>query len=123
MLQRAQRRQLNRNRTSHKPVYGSKDSATSLKAGKRFIELFIFNLDAETTEVEVTSFLRDNNISVIEIDCQSKAESSNKSFRIKVNSDLLETLLKPEFWPAQVGVRPFFRKRVNYRENSQNNAF
>ena len=115
---RDQRRRQNRQqRATRKTVYGSSDSSSALRAGKRFQELFIFNLDHSTSADDVTTFLSDNEITACEIDVQSKENATNRSFRLKVESSDADKLLKPEFWPSHIGVRPFYRKRA--RQNAE----
>ena len=119
-LQREERRRLAK-RTSRQPVYGSSESVSALRAGKRHRDLFVFNLDADTTGEGLKKFLLDSEITAEEVECQSKDNSFNKSFRLKVDSVDADKLLKPEFWPARVGIRPFFRKRVQRNTESNQN--
>ena len=67
-LPREQRKRRARDgkKTSREPVYGSND-VTSLRAGKRTRELFVFNLDCDTTEDDLSNFLSNSNIIVSEI--------------------------------------------------------
>ena len=120
-IQRGERRRLNRTQTARQPVYGSSDTVSGLRAGKRSRDLFIFNLNAETSDDELKSFLLDNGIDAQEVECQSKENSFNTSYRLKVDSTDAEKLLKPEFWPANVGIRPYFRKRMQPKADVNTN--
>ena len=89
-------------------VYGSGDSGT-LKAGRQTRELFLFNLDGDNTSDNISVFLSDNGIHLIEIECRSRDESMNKSFRIMIDNADNDNVMQPELWPSRVGIRPYFR--------------
>ena len=121
--QRDARRRQNRQRAPRKLVYGSKDStASSLRAGKRYKELFIFNLETTTSADDVTNFLVENDITVCDIDIQSKDSAPNRSFRLKVDTSDAEKLLNPEFWPAQIGIRPYYPARKRTQQTAEENV-
>ena len=44
----------------------------------------------------------------------------NKSFRIVINNNDYDKIMDSEIWPAQVGIRPYYRKVVT--ERKQNNG-
>ena len=99
-------------RTARKPMYGSAENNV-LKAGKKTRELFVFNLDPETTQDDLSSYLNNAGIDLIEIERRSNDDAMNKSFRITINNCDIDTLMKPEMWPSGVGVRPYYRKRAS----------
>lgn len=111
------RRDQRSNKTRVTPVFGSGNTST-LKAGRQTRELFVFNLDRETTEEEVKIFLANNNIETTEIDCRSNEEARTKSFRVVVYSSDIDNIMKADLWPPWVGIRPYFRKRSNGRNTN-----
>ena len=79
---RAQKRE---KRTASKDVFDS-GSTNTLEAGKRTRELFIFNLDGDTTVDDISGFLSEMEVQVIETECRSRDNSVNKSFRVAIDS-------------------------------------
>ena len=99
-------------RAARKSMYGSAEN-NALKAGKKTRELFVFNLDPEMTQDDLSSYLNNAGIDLIEIERRSIDDAMNKSFRITINNCDIDTVMKPEMWPCGVGVRPFYRKRAS----------
>ena len=114
------REQKQAKRSSRKAVYGSGSNA-ALRAGKQTREVFVFNLDGATTAEELTEFLNDIGIQTEQIECRSNENAVNKSFRIVINNNDYDKIMDSEIWPARVGIRPYYRKRV-VTERKQNNA-
>ena len=81
----------------------------------------MFNLDGATTAEELTEFLNDIEIQTEQIKCRSNENAVNKSFRIVINNNDYDKIMDSEIWPARVGIRPYYRKRV-VNERKQNNA-
>lgn len=54
----------------------------------------------------------------------SKTETGNVSFKVGLSYDLLQTVMKEEFWPRGIQVRPFrFRKPQREHRSNRSNAF
>ena len=97
-------------------MYQSSDTGR-LKAGKHSRDLFVFNLDAETTPDELISFLNNNGVTVSDIECRSQVDAINKSFRITVDNSDIDKIMRAELWPVRVGVHPYYdRKGTNDRK-------
>ena len=76
----------------------------------------MFNLDAETTSDELTSFVNDNGVTVSDIERRSQVDAIIKSFRITVDNSDIDNIMRAELWPVRVGMRPYYhRKGTNDR--------
>ena len=113
---REQRRRASRQnkRSDRQPVFGSGDVVT-LKAGIRTPEYYIFNLDGETTEGELSKYLKDNSMRTHEVEGRSNDNATNRSMGVVIDSDAAESIRKPDLWPRNVGVRPYYNKRNTSR--------
>ena len=96
-------------RPTRQQVFGSSTSET-LKAGKRTREFFVFNLDGDTTQDDLSKFLIDSGIQAPNIERKSNEDATNKSFRIVIDSNDAEKIMRPELWPRGVGVRPYYNR-------------
>lgn len=103
-------REQKRTKPTRKPLYGSGTTDT-LKAGKHIRELFVFNLAGDTTEDDLTTYLSNHDIQLTDIECRSKDNAVNKSFRIQIDNTDNDKVMNAELWPVRVGIRPYYRKR------------
>ncbi len=100
-----------RTRSKPKVVYGTRQSST-LRAGPRRHDLFVFRVDNDITDEMLQDYLKDNHVTVRELECISQDGSWTKSYRITVECNDISGILNPEFWPDGIGCRRFRRKRV-----------
>ena len=98
-------------------LYGSNESSGTLKAGKQIRELFVFNLDQETTETDLIEYLKVKGIETSEVECKSNENATNKSFRIVIYKSDNEKVMNTDMWPSRVGIRPFYRSRSGNDSN------
>ena len=50
---------------------------------------------------------------VMDIVCLSKDDWSNQSFRVCVSYDHIEKMKVSDFWPENIGCRPFYRNIIS----------
>ena len=98
-------------------LYGSNESSGTLRAGKQMRELFVFNLDQETTETDLIEYLKVKGIETSEVECKSNENATNKSFRIVIYKSDNEKVMNTDMWPSRVGIRPFYRSRSGNDSN------
>lgn len=93
-----------------------KVETSTLAAADRLAWLYVGRCRSETTEQDITEYLRQKMPShrffVNEIKKHESNQNINKSFRVGVEFLLLTELMKPEFWPKNIVIRKyqFFRK-------------
>ena len=82
-------------RSARQQVFGSSASDT-LKAGKRTREFCVFNLDDDTTQDDMSKSLNDSSIQAPDIERKSNEDATNKSFRVVIDSNDAERIMRPE---------------------------
>ena len=105
-------RQPKRDRSKNKPsaVFG-KAGYGRITAATRTREIFVFNLDHDTGENDLSSCFQRLNVHVHELDCRLHEESRTKSYRVMINMVDVEKVMNPDVWPKGVGLRMYFRQR------------
>jgi len=116
MLQAQQRKAYGRQqrrdgKAKPKVVYGTK-SDTTIRAGPRRHELFVFRVHSDIKCEEIKQFLRNENVVVNDLELVSKQDAWTNSYRVVVETADLDFILKPDFWPDGIGCRKFWRKRA-----------
>ena len=76
-------------------------------------DIFIYRLNSETTEVDINSYLKENNIESRDLVCMSHAESKFKSFKLSVSVKDVNTVFSEDFWPVGIKVRRFRQPTSN----------
>jgi hypothetical protein len=101
----------NDTRSKTKPVYGTRQGST-LRAGPRRHDLFVFRIDKDITDEMFRDYLNESQVNVHELECLSQDGSWTKSYRVTVECNNINDILNPEFWPDGIGCRRFWRKKV-----------
>ena len=93
-------------------TYGiRKDNTSVFKANPRRHEFVVFNVPRGTEVDIVKQYIASNNVDVMDIVRLSKDDWSNQSFRVCVSYDHIEKVKVSDFWPENIGYRPFYRNR------------
>ena len=96
-----------------KVVVGTAKS-TTMRAGKRRVELFVYRIDREVLEKEIVDFIEAKEVHVVEVERLSPDDRVSHSYRILIEcSDPTRPLNDPDFWPENVCCRRFRRRRQN----------
>ncbi len=104
-----------RRRNRIPPVYGNR-KGTTLSAGPREYELFVFRVGEQYTGDNVSKYVTDtdSDITVMNVVrlCQADVnDRSNYSYKVTIRCHEVATILSPDFWPEKVGCRMFRQKR------------
>ena len=87
------------------------DGQTSIKAAPRRHDFVLFDIDKETSKEDVKKYISENGVDVLSIYSLSKEHWNNQKFRVVVLQKYEERVADPEFWPEQIGYRPFLKKQ------------
>ena len=68
-------------------------------------DLFLYRVDSDFNESNVTEHIEDNNVKVRNIEIKSVDEARFKSFKITVSVKDVEKMLHDDFWPEGVMIR------------------
>ena len=79
-------------------------------------EFVVFNIPRRTEVDIVKQYIASNNVDVMDIVRLFKDDWSNQYFRVCGSYDHIEKVKVSDFWPENIGYRPFYRNR-----NSNNN--
>jgi hypothetical protein len=79
--------------------------------------MFVFRLNKDTREDEVTDYLSSKNILVNNIESTSHENAMFKSFRVNLNYSDFDKVMDSNLWPPDVGCRRYTRPR-RQMENS-----
>ena len=102
-------------------IYG-KRTGTSLTAGPRQHELFIFLVAVQYTENDVSDYIKntDSTIRVISTERLTKGDDrAAHSYKTIVHCDNVAAILSPDFWPEKIGCRIFIGKKSVRSVNKQ----
>ena len=97
---------------SNNALYGQKKTDV-IKSAPRRKELFIFNVAKDTGAESIKSFLLEENMIVMEIECMSHCDAWTESYRVLLTGEELDNVTDSNFWPYGIGCRQYFRKRVD----------
>ena len=95
-------------------IYG-KRTGTSLTAGPRQHELFIFRVAVQYTENDVSDYIKntDSTIRVISTERLTKGDDRAAHFyKTIVQCDNVAVILSLDFWPEKIGCRNFIGKKI-----------
>ena len=111
------------NRPHQRPVYGNRNR-TSLTAGPRQTALFVCNVDSQFNGDAVSKYMTETDKSVVVLSTkrlipEGQAERPTYSYKVTVCSENVEAILKPEFWPNNIGCRVF---NQNHRASENHNC-
>ena len=96
-------------------IFGTK-GGTDLNGGERYKEIFVFNLERNTTADDITEYMNDGNVTACEVECRSNEEARHRSFRVLINDNQFEKVMMADMWPENVGCRPYFSPRGKVRK-------
>lgn len=92
-------------------VHYGKRKSEGLKAAPRRYEIVVFNVSKDFNSEQVKTYITDNNIDVLEIKRLSDEDRRVYSYQVVVLYKDSKTVLDGNFWPEDIGCRPYFRKR------------
>ena len=104
------RRERKRERRNNNIIFGTKEP-TTLKAGPRLKEIFVFNLESNTDDNAIKTHLESKGVNVVELEKRSHADAVRKSYRLVINHKDNDIVMNSECWPEGVGIRPYYRPR------------
>jgi len=99
-------------------VYGKKKS-DGLKAPARRYEIVVFNVTSESGAEDVKSYMSDCDVKVEDVKKLSGDTSTVQSFKVDVAYKDKDIVLNSDFWPQDIGCRPYFRRRGNQRKEME----
>ena len=121
------RKEKRREEQRMKTVYGTRVAPHSRISGKQIMkskhyDLFVSHINSDATSHDIRGYISDNGIDVskMRIDITSHEEADYKSFRLIGPIEDRELLLTAEFWPIDVRVKDFDKRR-SQRFASQHN--
>ena len=79
-------------------------------------ELFIYHVDKETCSGDISNYILNKEIKILDLKCMSHQDSISKSFKLKVSQECVDALLKDDFWPSGVKVRKFIPPKPKLHE-------
>ena len=79
-------------------------------------ELFIYHVDKETCSGDISNYILNKEIKILDLKCMSHQDSISKSFKLKVSQECVDALLKDDFWPSGVKVRKFIPPKPKLQE-------
>ena len=77
------RRDRKRERRNNDTIFGTKE-LTTLKAGPRLKEIFVFNLESNTDDNAIKIHLESKGVNVVEIEKRSHVDAVRKSYRLVI---------------------------------------
>ena len=107
MPREQKRREARSRRKNEATVKGNKQTG-KLRAGTRYKDVFVFNLDGETTGDDLKSFFKEelNNMDVVQTECRSHEAAPNKSYRVVILEKDFAKATDPNNIPEGISVRP-----------------
>ena len=82
-------------------------------------ELFISRVDGDTTEADMTEYILDLGVHIIDLELTSHYEARNKSFKLTVNKNDFYQLLDASWWPDGVKVGRYRKPRNNHEYSNR----
>ena len=80
-------------------------------------DLFIFRVDKETTESQITNHVKDHGFFVRNLSCVSNPSAKFRSFRLTVPLSQFDDLFNESIWPAGVRVRKYIPPKLDMSRN------
>ena len=101
--------------TRPKPVFGRKKSDDNLSALPRRYTVVVFNVSSKE-EDKVKNYMVSNDVHVVDIKRLSTDDRYVHSFKVVIYRKQAEKVMEDDFWPEDVGCRPFVfqRKTINH---------
>ncbi|CAH0550403.1 unnamed protein product [Brassicogethes aeneus] len=100
-------------REKTKPIIGSSNS-NLLTSVPRLSHVYVGRLQPDTKEEQVIEFLKQSCPAVSKVSCEklkSKLPDVYSSFKISIQSNVVDKIKDPSIWPAGVLINTFFMKR------------
>ena len=88
-------------------------------SGRLRYKYVVFNVDNDIEEEALKTYITTNESNVIELSRLSNPEWNRQSYRIVIYYSEKEKIMSGEFWPQDIGVRPFMRRRGETKSNNQ----
>ena len=108
-------RTVQRTRRRDRAVFGTGDD-DALSAGLVLYDLFVFQINKESTENDIKSYLERRGVTVINVERKSGTDAPSNPYHVNVHCLDVMTILTPECWPVCVESRKYFKKKtVNRR--------
>ena len=109
-----------RNNLKRKVVVKGTQKSCSLKgAPEPSRDIFVYRVQKDTADSEITDYVKDQNISIRSIEKMSNTESKFDSFRLEVSVSDMYRLFEPNFWPEGICVRKFFRPKQKVTDDGE----
>ena len=92
-------------------IMGKKKNSSGIGGGLKIFDIYVGGCNPDCTEENITSYCRENGISIKKCEGLSSTHEWSKSFKVSSTLEDREKLLDGEFWPEGVHVRKFFRAK------------
>lgn len=93
-----------------KAIMGTRKNTTTTFGPKR-TEVFAFGVNPSVTEAVFKKDIEKDDVTVREMERISPDDSASHYYRILLESNNLDVVFKADFWPENIGCRPFRRSR------------
>ena len=111
--------QRNHDKNRRKAKFGSRNSDhLDFKANPRRHEFVVFDAPNGCTFEEVKSYIKDNDVDVLDIKRLSKKEWNSQSFHISILFKNEPKVCEPDFWPQNIGYRRFYKQRRSTKQDN-----
>ena len=119
------RRDRNQERSRRTVVYGTRRVTSRLSSGLRsskpsVCDLFVYHVRRDATTSDLREYLQANGIDTagVRIDIASHKLSEYKSFRVIAARSIHEQVMSPDFWPVDVRIKDYERRKRNSDTNN-----
>ena len=89
-----------------------RQQSTLIRAGSRRYEVFVFRVHNDIEDDQIKQFLTNEDAKVRELEPVSQMDAWTKSYRVAVETNDLDVMCHPEFWPDGIGCRRYWSKKT-----------
>ena len=109
-LQPHQKRKLLRAQRDKNTITGKRQNSL-IKSGRKYADIFVYNVHNDTEENVIKTFITDEQVPVSSIHRMSRDESATQSFKLTINFDDLSKVMVDTFWPDGIRCRRFWNRQ------------
>ena len=101
-------------------LYGKRAPQTELglRGAPRIFDVFIGNCEKTTTTEDLLKYCRELNVSINKCELLSDKSVHSRSFKISVDPDTRDAIMKEDFWPAGLYIRKFYTAKSRRAMNN-----
>ena len=90
----------------------SKRQHSSLRGGHKYADIFVFRVHRDVDGEEVKSFIKDEDIPVMDFRIISNREARMKSYKVTIRNHDYEKVMDVNFWPDGIACRRYISPRI-----------